>query len=90
MYKLSSIYFIHLSKTKLLSFLTAATAIISIVLNYFLIKEFGVIGACYSLCISLFIQFLLTFIFAQRIYPLPIGSVINSFIQRLEGIKGLR
>ena len=86
MYKISSVYFIHLSKTKLLSILTSIVAIISVGLNYFFIKENGVLGACYALLISLLIQFLLTAIYAQKIYPMPFNEVFFLFRYKLKNI----
>ena len=83
MYRISSNYFINLSKTKLLSNLTGFTSILCIILNYFLIQKYSVLGASYALCIGLFIQFVLTFIIAQIIFPLPLKEVFSSYLSRV-------
>ena len=84
MYKLSTVYFIHLSRTKLLSLLTALTAILSVTLNYFLIINFGLYGASYGMVISLLVQFLLTLFFAQKIHPLPIKESILFLVSNIK------
>ncbi|MBK8946936.1 MAG: polysaccharide biosynthesis C-terminal domain-containing protein [Ignavibacteriae bacterium] len=84
MYKISSVYFIHLFRTKLLSILTSITAVVSVILNYILISKMGNLGAAYALCSSLFLQFILVLFFSQKIYPLPIKEVFYSFIYRIK------
>ncbi len=87
MYKLSSVYLIHYSKTKQLSLITSILAILSIFFNYFLIKEFGLYGAGYAFLICMFLQFLMTAIYARRIHPLPYKRVlfsVNNFRKKNE------
>ena len=84
MYKFSSVYFIHLLKTKLLSYLTGITAVISILLNYVFIKAMGLEGAAYAFCISLFVQFILTYMYAQKIYPLPVKEVVFLYVKNIQ------
>ncbi|MFA7578395.1 MAG: hypothetical protein WC002_10055, partial [Candidatus Muiribacteriota bacterium] len=55
--------------------------------NYFLIKEFGLYGAGYAFLICMFLQFLMTAIYARRIHPLPYKRVlfsVNNFRKKNE------
>lgn len=79
MYKISSVYFIHLSKTKLLSNLTGITAVVSVLLNVFLIKNYNVQGASLALFLGLSFQAIITSVVAQRIFPLPYREVIRTY-----------
>ena len=54
-----------------LTYLAFIKIVLNLTLNYFLIKNYGVIGAAYATAISFFIEFLLIHIVCQRIYPLP-------------------
>ena len=79
----NSVYFIHLSKTKILSVLTGITAVLSLLLNYFLIKEMGLVGASYAFSLSLLIHMLLTAVYAQKIYPLPYKLIFKTIIFKI-------
>jgi len=71
MYKLVTIYIFYMKKTALLSSFTLINGALNIILNYFLIKVYGVMGAVYATIISMFIIFILAFIISNRVYPMP-------------------
>lgn len=52
------------------------TAFFNIVLNYFLIKIYGLIGAIFALLFSLILTFLIFSIFDKRIYKVFISSIL--------------
>ncbi|RDK88518.1 lipopolysaccharide biosynthesis protein [Marinirhabdus gelatinilytica] len=65
----SSVFF--LEKTKYLPFLTLSGAAVNIALNYFLIQEYGFMGAAIaSLCTKIFFT-ALTYYFSQSIFYIP-------------------
>ena len=65
----SSVFF--LEKTKYLPILTISGAVVNIILNYFLIIEYGFLGAAIaSLATKIFFT-ALTFYFSQRLYHIP-------------------
>lgn len=73
---LPSAYELHHRKVKVGAVLVALATIINVVLNYFLIRAMGIVGAAVATAISHAIQFLLHQIFASRIqqkgeYPFP-------------------
>ena len=87
MYKLSSTYLINLEKTKLLSIITTVVGIVSIFLNYFLISYYGLLGASIAFCLSLFLQFIVTAFFAQKLYPMPILKAIITEFSKIKFIN---
>ncbi|MCB9772157.1 MAG: oligosaccharide flippase family protein [Candidatus Omnitrophica bacterium] len=71
MYKMVSHYLIHLGKTNFLGFSTFFAASINLILNYFLIKANGAIGAAQATLIAYVCTFSITWWYARRIYPMP-------------------
>ncbi len=71
LYYIFSYFIVYTQKTAALTIITMITAILSIILNYYLIKFFGLWGAAYSFFITFFIYFLFTFLFTLKIYDLP-------------------
>lgn len=71
MYKLVVGYVFFVSKTYILSIITAFTALLNIVLNYYFIKFNGAIGAAQATTISFFTSFVLTWILSNRVYKMP-------------------
>lgn len=71
MYKMVVNYIFYTEKTYLLAAITAVTAVVNIALTYFLVSRIGVIGAAYSLCISYFLSFILTWYCSHLVYPMP-------------------
>lgn len=64
-------YLIHHGKTKIYSNIVLFVAILNVILNYYLIKYFGLIGSAWSMTIAYFIGTLLTIYFAVTIHPMP-------------------
>jgi len=64
-------YIFYSKKTYILSFITLMCGIINILLNYFLIKFNGAIGAAQSLCITYFIFCVLTWLSSAKVYKMP-------------------
>lgn len=64
-------YFMYTERTSFISGITFLVAFINIVLNYFLIKNFGPIGAAQATTVSLFIQFALTWFWATKVHRMP-------------------
>ena len=73
MYKMVVNYIFYAEKTYVLASITTFCAVCNISLTFVLVKMFGTIGAAYSLCISYFISFILTWFFSNRVYPMPWG-----------------
>ena len=55
----------------MIAVITLLGVLTNLVLNYLLIKEFGTIGAAYSTLISYALIATITFIIANRIFPMP-------------------
>ncbi|MDG2274191.1 MAG: polysaccharide biosynthesis C-terminal domain-containing protein, partial [Halioglobus sp.] len=70
-YKMFAGYLFYIKKTGYIAALTVITAVINIVLNYFLILSFGAIGAAYATCISFSVQALLAWAVSSRLYRMP-------------------
>ena len=71
MYKMFGNYLFFLKKTKIIAFGTILTLAFNLVLNYFLIPEFGLNGAAASLAISFFLEFLIFVLIAQYFFKMP-------------------
>jgi O-antigen/teichoic acid export membrane protein len=71
MYKMVVNYLLFLKMTHLIGGITLLTAVINVILNYFLIGTFGAIGAAYGTALALFIQFILTLIVSIKSYKMP-------------------
>jgi len=70
-YSLRVGFVLYFKKNIYLTYIAFAKIIINLLLNYLLIKHYGVVGAAYATAISFFIEFVLTHIICQSIYPLP-------------------
>jgi len=64
-------YIFYVKKTHILAWITFFTAGINIILNYFLIKANGPIGAAQATATAFFISFVLTWILSARVYKMP-------------------
>ena len=64
-------FIFHLKKTMILAYLAILNVVLNLVLNYFLITKFGVIGAAYATTISFFIVFILVAVISNKLYPMP-------------------
>ncbi len=70
-YKMFSSYIIYTKHNKYLSYIAIFNIIFNLLLNYFLIKNYGAMGAAYATTISYFCFFVITAVVSQRVYPLP-------------------
>lgn len=73
-------FFVHFSKTSLLSKITVFTALISLGLNYFLSLKFGLIGSCYALLIAMMFQLITTFYFCTNFFPFSLTFKTNKYV----------
>lgn len=64
-------YIFYSKKTYLLSYITLFSVFIIFVSNYFLIRIYGIYGAAYSMALAWAIFFFITWVVAQKIYPMP-------------------
>jgi O-antigen/teichoic acid export membrane protein len=71
LWKIFGQYLINLNKIKIYSIILAVSAISNLILNYFLIKKYGIDGAAISTCFAFFIGFVLTFAAASYYNPMP-------------------
>jgi O-antigen/teichoic acid export membrane protein len=71
MYLMVTNYIFYAKKTVLLSFSTFATGILNISLLFFLVPYMGISGAALAFCISMFSRFILTWLIAYYVYPMP-------------------
>jgi O-antigen/teichoic acid export membrane protein len=71
MYTMMFPYLIFKANTRFIGFVTGFTAFINIILNYFLISINGEVGAAQATLIAWFSMFILTWIYAAKICPMP-------------------
>jgi O-antigen/teichoic acid export membrane protein len=71
MYKMQVNYLFYLERTLMIGVITVVTAAINIVLNWFLIKDYGIKGAAIATCITFLIQLIWVWVFSQRAFPMP-------------------
>ncbi len=57
-------------KTKFQAIVKSTAAILNLVLNYFLITRYGILGAAFSTVLTFIFLFILTFRISQRLYPI--------------------
>lgn len=70
-YKIFFPYLVHIRKTGFLAVSTGLAAILNLVLNYFLINEFGAIGAAYATVVSFTLSAWMVFWYQNKNYPMP-------------------
>lgn len=71
MYKMVANYIFYVKKTKYLAWVTFASAILNVILNYFLINIIGVLGAAISTAIVSLFFFLTTWFLSSRLFEMP-------------------
>lgn len=71
MYLMVTNYIFFSKRTGLLSLVTTVTGLINVSLLFVLIGSFGLEGAAYSFCIAMAIRFLLAWLVAQKLHPMP-------------------
>ncbi len=64
------------AKTDALAIFTGGVAILSLILYYLLIRQFGPIGAAYTLVVSAAVKMALVFWYANKVRPMPWISAI--------------
>lgn len=76
-YSLRVGFVLYFKKNIYLTYIAFVKIIINLLLNYFLIKHYGVVGAAYATAISFFIEFLMTHFVCRSIYSLPWFYFLN-------------
>ncbi|HSZ71546.1 MAG TPA: oligosaccharide flippase family protein [Cytophagaceae bacterium] len=71
MYKMVVGMIFFRKKTIWLSYLSYLNVVSNLALNYFLIKQFGAIGAAYATALSFLIVFVAAFVISDRLYKMP-------------------
>ena len=77
MYKMVVNYFFYIKKTLPVSLITFFAACVNLVLNYFLILEYGAVGAAKAAVIAFLVQLIIVWFFAARHYPMPWLFFVN-------------
>ena len=70
-YKIFFPYLVHISKTAFLAVNTVIAALLNLIFNYFLIMEFGAIGAAYATVLSFIVSASLVFWYQNRHFKMP-------------------
>lgn len=66
-------YILYTKKTHILSLLTTFCSFVSLSLSYYLIDEFELLGATYSLIATWLVFFLMSWVVSNKLYPMPWG-----------------
>lgn len=82
MYYMVAYYIFYVKKTHILAWITLFSAGINVVLNYFLIKANGAVGAAQATTITFFVNFGLTWILSAKVYKMPWFEVLNNLLTR--------
>lgn len=71
MYVVVAGYIFYHKKTNILAKIAGLIVVLNIILNYFLIKLNGAIGAAQATSLTFFIRFILVWYFSNKVYPMP-------------------
>lgn len=71
-------YIFYLKKTKILAYISILNIFLNLVLNYYFIKLFGVIGVSYATACSFFITFVIVVFISNKLYPMPWISFLKN------------
>jgi len=71
LYFLVTNYILFTKKTKVLSYITTIISFIGAVINYYLILEYGIIGAAYGLIANFGLLFIIVFYYSNKLYRMP-------------------
>jgi O-antigen/teichoic acid export membrane protein len=71
MYYMVSAYIFYAGRTHLLAWVTVLSALLNILLNYFLIRRNGPVGAAQASAVAFLASFLVTWALCNRAYPMP-------------------
>lgn len=72
-YKMLFPYFILMDRNYALSGILVSAALLNLIFNYFLIGEFGAVGAAYSSALAWAVAVVMAFIYKRRFYVMPWG-----------------
>lgn len=64
-------FIFYTKKTYILTYITSFSVFTVFLLNYFLIKSFGMYGSAYAMILSWVLFFVITFVVANRVYKMP-------------------
>jgi O-antigen/teichoic acid export membrane protein len=70
-YFLVTNYIFYEKKTYILSWITISNGILSVLLNMFLVRKFGALGAAYTFLITNAFLFFSVWILSNKVYPMP-------------------
>ena len=73
MYLMVTSYIFYARRTKYLAMVTISSGILNIVIMFPLLQYYGVLGAAYAFCISMFLQFVFVALVARRLVSMPWG-----------------
>jgi O-antigen/teichoic acid export membrane protein len=79
-------YITYSRKTYLMTLVTVITGVVAVIANYFLIKANGSIGAAQATFVALATNFILTWLIAMKLYPMPWFSIFK--LNMLRSIPG--
>jgi len=71
MYLIVVKYVLFSQKTHLLSYLTISTSLVHVVLSYFFVLNYGILGAAQAMMISSLVSFLSVWWLSNRVFPMP-------------------
>lgn len=71
MYYMVVKYIFYIKKTYILAWVTFTSAIVNLILNYFLIKANGAIGAAQATTITLYLTFISVWFLSAQVYHMP-------------------
>ena len=71
MYLMVTNYVFYSKRVGLLSFITISSGLLNLLLLNLLLPEIGLSGAAFAFAISMFIQFILTWVLAAKRHPMP-------------------
>ena len=64
-------YLFFMKKTYILAIITFSNSVLYIILSYFLLNKYGLLGVAYATLLSYFLAFILVWIASQKTYPMP-------------------
>jgi len=70
-YKMVVNYIFYIKKTYIISIITIFTACLNLLLNYFMVNNYGAVGVAQATTISFFTEFLIVWIISARLYRMP-------------------
>jgi len=83
MYFMVTNYISYAKKTHIQAIITLMVGLIKLPISYFAIIWFGAVGASISYCITFLLFFIITWIYSNRVYPMPWNILNNSLIIKI-------